>query len=111
RRSGRYPAPMDLFEAARRDDPEGVPLAARMRPKKLSEVVGQAHLVGDGAFLSRCVKNGRVPSLLFWGPPGTGKTTLAEVLSEEIDARFIRLSAVLAGVKDIRQAITDAERA
>jgi putative ATPase len=102
---------VDLFEAARRDDPEGVPLAARLRPRRLDDVVGQSHLVGEGGFLRRCIERGRVPSLILWGPPGTGKTSLAEVLSAEVKGRFERLSAVLSGVKDIRAAITAAERA
>jgi putative ATPase len=102
---------MDLFEAARKDDPEGVPLAARMRPRTLAEVVGQRHLVAEDGLLRRCVRSGAIPSIVFWGPPGTGKTTLAEALSAEIEGRFVRMSAVLAGVKDIREAIKDAERA
>jgi putative ATPase len=102
---------VDLFEAAHQRDPAGMPLAARLRPRNLSEVMGQSHLVGPEGFLTRCVRTGRVPSIVFWGPPGTGKTTLAEALSAEVDGRFVRLSAVLAGVKDIREAIKDAERA
>jgi putative ATPase len=102
---------MDLFEKAREDDPNGVPLAERMRPKKLDEVVGQPHLVGEGAFLARVVKQGHIPSIIFWGPPGTGKTTLAEALSNEVDARFVKISAVLAGVKDLREAVEEARRA
>ena len=102
---------MDLFEKARESDPTGVPLAERMRPKKLQDVVGQPHLVGDGAFLDRVVKQGHVPSIVFWGPPGTGKTTIAEALAGEVDARFVKISAVLAGVKDLREAVEEARRA
>ena len=101
---------MDLFERSRPDD-EGMPLAARMRPRRLVEVVGQAHLVGEGGILTKAVARGHLPSIILWGPPGTGKTTIAEVLCTEVDARFVRLSAVLSGVKDIRAAIVEAERA
>jgi len=102
---------MDLFEAASERNLDGVPLAERLRPARIGDVVGQRHLVGEGSFLRRALAVGRLPSLLLWGPPGTGKTTLAEVLSHEVDARFVRMSAVLAGVKDVRQAVDDAKRA
>jgi putative ATPase len=102
---------VDLFQAAAEKDPTGVPLAARMRPRALDEVVGQRAVVGERGLLRRAVAAGRVPSLILWGPPGTGKTTLAEILSTAVDARFERVSAVLAGVKEIRAAIQRAERA
>lgn len=85
------------------------PLAELLRPKTLQEVIGQEHLVGEGKPLSRLVAQGQLHSMLFWGPPGTGKTTLARILSHTIDAQLINLSAVLAGVKDIRDAIAKAE--
>ncbi len=85
------------------------PLAELLRPKNLEEVVGQSHLVGEGKPLSRLVAQKQLHSMLFWGPPGTGKTTLSKILSQTIDAQLINLSAVLAGVKDIREAIVKAE--
>ena len=86
-----------------------VPLADRMRPRSLSEFVGQSHLVGEGRILRRLIEGaGNLPSLILWGAPGTGKTTLARLLAEKAQARFIALSAVFSGVKDLREAISDA---
>ncbi len=85
------------------------PLAELLRPQQLSDVIGQNHLVGQGKPLSRLVAQQRPYSMIFWGPPGTGKTTLARIISRSVDAQLINLSAVLSGVKDIRDAITKAE--
>ncbi|MGH9967029.1 MAG: replication-associated recombination protein A [Pyrinomonadaceae bacterium] len=85
------------------------PLAERMRPRSLDEFVGQGHLVGEGRILRRLLEGaGNLPSLILWGAPGTGKTTLARLLAQKASARFIALSAVFSGVKDLRQAISDA---
>jgi putative ATPase len=100
----------DLFEQASERDPMGVPLAERMRPRTLRDVVGQPHLTGEGSFLARAVTVGRLPSFVLWGPPGTGKTSIAEALSHDVNGRFVRMSAVLAGIKDIREAIEEARR-
>ena len=87
------------------------PLAERMRPRSLGEFVGQSHLVGEGRVLRRLLEGAaNLPSLILWGAPGTGKTTLARLLAEKPDARFVALSAVFSGVKDLRAAITDARR-
>src|SRR4029078_9657153 len=85
------------------------PLAERMRPRSLAEFVGQSHLVGEGRILRRLLEgSANLPSLILWGAPGTGKTTLARLLAEKSDARFVALSAVFSGVKDLRAAITEA---
>ncbi len=86
------------------------PLAERLRPRTVSEVVGQTHLLGPGKPLSRVLASGRLGSLILWGPPGVGKTTLARLLAGEVGAHFIPLSAVSAGVKDVREATAEAER-
>ncbi len=99
---------MDLFESTFDQSTLGKPLAERMRPRVLDDVVGQAHLAGESGLLRRLLRRGKIPSLLFWGPPGTGKTTLAEILSRELRAEFIRMSAVAAGVKEIRAAVSGA---
>ncbi|WP_017446270.1 replication-associated recombination protein A [Gayadomonas joobiniege] len=85
------------------------PLAARMRPKNLTQFIGQQHLLAPGKPLYKAVQSGRIHSLILWGPPGTGKTTLAEVIAFHADAIVERLSAVNSGVKDIRQAIENAQ--
>ena len=86
------------------------PLAERLRPRTVAEVVGQSHLLGPGKPLTRVLQSGRLGSLILWGPPGVGKTTLARLLAGEVGAHFIALSAVTAGVKDVREAVTEAER-
>ena len=79
------------------------PLAERMRPEKITGFAGQEHLVGEGKFLSRVIEKKELPSLILWGPPGSGKTTLARILAGALDAYFIQFSAVLSGVKEIRE--------
>ncbi|MFZ4785484.1 MAG: replication-associated recombination protein A [Flavobacteriales bacterium] len=81
------------------------PLAERMRPKNLDEYVGQKHLVGQGAVLRKVIDSGSIPSMIFWGPPGVGKTTLALIISQVLKRPFYQLSAINAGVKDIRDVI------
>jgi len=86
------------------------PLSDRMRPQTLAEMVGQGHLLGDGRALTRLIQSGTPHSMILWGPPGTGKTTLARVVAATCDARFEALSAVFAGVKDIRQVVESARQ-
>lgn len=84
------------------------PLAERMRPTKLSDLVGQEHLVGENGVLKRAISTGQVPSMILWGPPGTGKTTIANIIANEVKMPFHTLSAISAGVKDIREVINKA---
>jgi putative ATPase len=86
----------------------GQPLAERMRPSSLAEYVGQEHLLGPGRWLRRAIESKSLTSLILWGPPGTGKTTLGRLLAAEIKAGFVQLSAVMAGVKEVREAVAEA---
>lgn len=104
------PSTDPLLEHAWQREPGAVPLAERMRPRTLGEFAGQAHLVGPGRILARIAETGRVPSLIFWGPPGVGKTTLARLLAEHTRSHFVVLSATAAGVKDLREVVEQARR-
>jgi putative ATPase len=96
----------DLFSAAVADRLRAqAPLAARLRPRTLDEIVGQEHLIAQGAPLRKLIEADRLSSVILWGPPGTGKTTLAEVVASSTNRAFERLSAVTSGVKDVREAI------
>ena len=86
------------------------PLAERLRPKQIDEVIGQSHLLGEGKPLRLAFQSGKLHSMILWGPPGVGKTTLARLMASAFDAEFVPLSAVLSGVKDIREAITQAQQ-
>ncbi|MFQ5596014.1 MAG: AAA family ATPase [Anaerolineae bacterium] len=100
---------MDLFEHSRQEQIQReAPLAARMRPRTLAELVGQEHIVGEGRLLRRAIQADRLSSLIFWGPAGTGKTTLASIIANTTASHFAALSAVLAGVADLRQIIAEA---
>jgi putative ATPase len=86
------------------------PLAERMRPQSLAEYVGQQHLVGEQAVLRQAIERGKIPSFILWGPPGVGKTTLAQLIAKLLNKPFFQLSAINAGVKDIREAIESADK-
>ena len=92
---------MSLIEGSLGDDAPAAsePLAARMRPRDLSEFVGQEHLVGEGKILRQMIERDQVPSMILWGPPGVGKTTLANVVANLTKAEFVNYSAVTSGIK------------
>src|SRR3954469_1399610 len=94
--------PQDLFSAS---GEVNVPLAERLRPKSVEEMVGQRHLLGEGKPLWVALRSGRPHSMILWGPPGVGKTTLARLMAHAFKTEFIAISAVLAGVKEIREAV------
>jgi putative ATPase len=102
---------MPLFDLPEEKElPESVPLAARMRPRTFSEFVGQEHLVAEGRILRKSIEADRLPSMVFWGPPGSGKTTLAHIIANVTKAHFSPLSAVSAGVADLRRVIGEANK-
>lgn len=86
-----------------------VPLAERIRPARLDELIGQEHLIGKGSILRTAIENGKVPSMILWGPPGTGKTTLAHIIAHTLQLPFFQLSAVSSGVKEVREVIETAK--
>ena len=85
------------------------PLSERMRPTKLEELAGQQHLVGKGSILRTAIENGNIPSMIFWGPPGSGKTTIANIIAHTLNVPFYQLSAISSGVKDVREVIEKAK--
>lgn len=90
--------------------PKNEPLASRMRPTKLREVVGQTHLIGENKLLRRMIESDNISSMIFWGPPGVGKTTLARIIANETKSEFITFSAVTSGIKEIKKVMEDAEK-
>ncbi|MBQ2056113.1 MAG: AAA family ATPase, partial [Bacteroidaceae bacterium] len=84
------------------------PLAERLRPQSLDDYIGQKHLVGEGAVLRKMIDGGRISSFILWGPPGVGKTTLANIIAHKLEVPFYTLSAVTSGVKDVREVIEKA---
>src|SRR5262245_6396827 len=105
----------EMGEGLRSEAPEapdlmGAPLADRMRPRSLDEVAGQEHLLGSGKLLRRMIEEDRMMSIVFWGPPGSGKTTLARIIARHTAAEFVPFSAVTSGIKEIRQVMNDAAK-
>ncbi|PLX13978.1 MAG: AAA family ATPase, partial [Marinilabiliales bacterium] len=86
-----------------------IPLAERLRPKNLDQYLGQTHLVGNKSVLRNIISSGNIPSMIFWGPPGVGKTTLARIISNQLNRPFYTLSAISSGVKDVREVIAKAK--
>ena len=99
---------INLFESENRN--QNQPLAARMRPRNLDEFVGQQHLVGEGKVLRNLIERDSISSMIFWGPPGVGKTTLAQIIAARTDAQFITFSAVTSGIKDIKTVMQQADK-
>ena len=100
---------MDLFETQKRSIPRYVPLAERIRPQTLEEFVGQEHLLGNGRVLSKMIAHDEISSMILWGPPGSGKTTLAKIIANTTTSHFIPFSAVMSGVPELRNAVKEAQ--
>ena len=100
-----------LFEDDKiRQPPPDAPLADRMRPQTLDEVLGQGHLLDPGKPLRTAIERDQAPSMILWGPPGVGKTTLAQIIARMTKAQFVPFSAVLSGIKEIKEVMAAAER-
>ena len=101
---------MDLFDLAKEETLSiQAPLAERMRPRTIKEILGQEHILGKDKFLNRCIKSRRLPSIILYGPPGTGKTTIGKAIAKDIEAEFFQLNAVTSGVKEIREVVEKAD--
>ena len=100
---------MDLFETQKRSIPRYVPLAERIRPQTLEEFVGQEHLLGNGRALSKMIAHDEISSMILWGPPGSGKTTLAKIIANTTTSHFIPFSAVMSGVPELRNSVKEAQ--
>lgn len=99
---------MNLFD--KEESKRGIePLAYRLRPDTLTEFAGQKHIIGEDKFLNKALKEGKIPSIIFWGPPGSGKTTLAMIIAKYINAQFISLSAVASGIKEVKEVVEKAK--
>ena len=98
---------MDLFDLQNQNKPKA-PLAERMRARNLTEYLGQEHLVSETGLLRRAIKLDRLGSCIFWGPPGSGKTTLANVIANNTDGNFVKLNAVSSGVADVKKVVEEA---
>ena len=107
----------DLFGETEREAPaasdaprEDAPLADRLRPRSLDDVIGQEHLTGPEGAIGRMVSAGKLASMILWGPPGTGKTSIARLLADRVGIRFVSISAVFSGVADLKKAFADADK-